>query len=255
MQTSIANAVACQMLPDCVVKGGTSLMLRAGIARSRFSGDVDVAWSPIIPLEEFIEDYASNLNAGWAGFTGTIESVTSGAAPDRVPEEYHMRRYRVRLSFMSKTWTSVVFEVSHDEIGSTKKFQSGIAADLVQIFLEIGLPEPSPVPLMTVEHQVAQKLHACTSVSARTGRNERAHDLVDLQILSATEDIDYAATGVIVRRLFAARKEQAWPPTIVVHEGWEPIYVEAAQRLDVQSTVHEAVDWGNELISKLDAAI
>ena len=78
-------------------------MNAAGIARSRFSGDVDVAWSPIIPLEEFIEDYASNLNAGWAGFTGTIESVTSGAAPDRVPEEYHMRRYRVRLSFMSKT--------------------------------------------------------------------------------------------------------------------------------------------------------
>jgi hypothetical protein len=58
-----------------------------------------------------------------------------------------------------------------------------IADDILAIFAKIGLDEPAPVPLMLVEHQLAQKLHACTWVNPKTNRNDRAHDLVDLQIL------------------------------------------------------------------------
>jgi hypothetical protein len=52
---------------------------------------------------------------------------------------------------------------------------------------------------MSAEHQIAPKLHACT----REAASGRAHDLIDIQILAATEDIDHAEIDRIGRRLFA----------------------------------------------------
>ena len=53
---------------------------------------------------------------------------------------------------------------------------------------------------------------------------------------------------------FRYRKLQTWPPKVVNQEGWEEIY--AMQKLDlpVLTTVAEAIEWTNQLISKIDAA-
>ena len=92
-----------------------------------------------------------------------------------------------------------------NEVGCTKDRDLRITDDILEIFATIGLKEPAPIPLMLVEHQVAQKLHACTWVNPKTNRNDRAHDLVDLQILEPEETIDYAELREIGTRLFAAR--------------------------------------------------
>lgn len=102
---------------------------------------------------------------------------------------------------------------------------------------------------MPVEHQIAQKLHACTYVNPKTNRNDRAHDLVDLQILEQEETIDYAELREIGTRLFASRRAHEWPPTVVEHDDWNTIYAEAAEGLDVLPTVTEAVAWANDLIT------
>jgi hypothetical protein len=52
---------------------------------------------------------------------------------------------------------------------------------------------------MSAEHQIAPKLHARTGEAA----SGRAHDLIDIQILAAIEDVDHAEIGRIGRRLFA----------------------------------------------------
>ncbi|MFN3256405.1 MAG: nucleotidyl transferase AbiEii/AbiGii toxin family protein [Ilumatobacter sp.] len=89
-------------------------------------------------------------------------------------------------------------------------------------------------PLLTVEHQIAQKLHACTSAHPRTGDNDRAHDLVDLQILEYEEPLDKSALAKIATKLFTARNAQTWPPVVVSHPSWPTIYAEAADGLDVR---------------------
>jgi hypothetical protein len=101
------------------------------------------------------------------------------------------------------------------------------------MFEEIGLPRPQPLPLLAVEHQIAQKLHACTAVNPKTGGNERAHDLVDLQILHQEGVFDLAVVNEIAVRLFASRRTTTWPPTVVAYERWDTIYAEAADGLDV----------------------
>lgn len=113
-------------------------------------------------------------------------------------------------------------------------------------------PEPQPIPVLAVEHQVAQKLHACTSVNVKTGINERAHDLVDLQILAEEEPFDLAAMKPVCERLFRARQSHAWPPTVVAHEPWPALYVEAAEGLSVIDDVGAAVEWANRLIAGID---
>jgi hypothetical protein len=84
----------------------------------------------------------------------------------------------------------------------------------------------------------------------RPAENERAHDLVDLQILEQEEDIDFAALAATAQRLFAARRSQSWPPTVVAFERWDTIYAEAADGLDVIEHVDDAVAWANDFIAR-----
>ncbi len=140
----------------------------------------------------------------------------------------------VKLDYKGRSWCTVVFELGSDEAGSTADPDVLVAADIVEVFDEIGLPEPEPIPLMSVARQAAQKLHACTSESGPGASNDRAHDLVDLQILHRVETIDTAELSEVAPRLFTYRKRHAWPPVIVAHPGWGLLYASAAAGLELR---------------------
>jgi len=80
-------------------------------------------------------------------------------------------------------------ELGHDEIGSTDAHELRIAEEIVDLFATVGLDEPQPIALITVAHQMPQKLRACTTGDSRTGGNDRAHDVGDLQILEREEAV------------------------------------------------------------------
>lgn len=250
LDRTVANTVIGQMLPPGVVKGGTAMKLRVGEAASRFTRDVDAARPAGVDIGDYVDDLADRLEAGWGGFTGTVEQIP-GPRPDGVPDDYVMVPFRVRLAYQDSQWLSVTFELGHDEIGSTADSQPRVAPEIVDMFSVLGLEEPQPVPLLAAEHQIAQKLHACTSVNPDTGGNERAHDLVDLQILCEEEDIDFAAACDAGNRLFAARRAQPWPPAVIAHDNWASLYAEAAEGLDVLDDVDAAVEWANDLVARI----
>jgi hypothetical protein len=253
IERSVANTVVGQMLPPGVVKGGTSLKLRVGERASRFTPDFDAAWASTTTLEAYMEQLEDSLEAGWGGFGGKIVELEP-AKPEGVPGEYVMRPFAIKLQYKGKPWLTVKFELGRDEVGSTEKWEMALADDLVELFEKLGLPKPDPVAVMLAEHQVAQKLHACTGVD-KTGSNERAHDLVDLQILERQKPIDVAEAGRVAKRLFAARRAQAWPPKVVVFEGWDSLYAEEAKGLDVLGSVEEAVEWANDLVEAMVAGV
>lgn len=253
LDRTVANTVIGQMLPAGVVKGGTAMKLRVGEAASRFTRDVDAARPADVDIDDYIDDLADRLEDGWGGFTGTVEQLP-GPRPDGVPDDYIMVPFRVRLAYQGSQWLSVTFELGHDEIGSTADSQPRLAGEIVDMFAVLGLDEPHPVPLLAAEHQIAQKLHACTSINPATGGNERAHDLVDLQILCDEEDVDLAVACDAGRRLFAARQAQPWPPVVVAHDNWTTLYTEAAEGLGVLDTVDAALEWANDLVGRIVAA-
>ncbi len=260
-RVSMALVVVGQMLPEGAVKGGSAMALRYGRG-TRFTQDLDAA--RVQSLAGFRSDFEDSLAAGWAGFTGRLVERPA-PRPAAVPTAYVMQPFDVKLDYRGRPWCTVKFELGHNELGDAEQPEYQLSNSLAGLFTEVGLEEPKPVPVMRVDHQVAQKLHAASSPGS-----ERAKDLVDLQLLDKGEDLDLAQVAETCIRLFDYRRQQSWPPTIHVDDQWDTLYAEAAEDIDVlptveeavaptveeavAPTVEEAVAWANELIRRIAAA-
>jgi hypothetical protein len=145
--------------------------------------------------------------------------------------------------------------VSADEAGSFEKRETVHPNEAVDWFAELGLPEPRPVPVLPLAHQVAQKLHACTSPDTETWANDRSHDLVDLQLaMEGAGGTDLREIRSAAERLFAARRLHAWPPTVTPRAGWDVTYRAQADGLDVRADLDDAIAWTNDLIRRIAGA-
>ena len=135
--------------------------------------------------------------------------------------------------------------------GSALKLRFGdpdmiVPKDAAMLFEALGFDPPSPVPVMRLSHQIAQKLHGLSEKGSK-----RAHDLVDLQLISLTGRIDLARTRETCERLFAYRGQQAWPPAIEAGSNWTSLYAESAEGLDVTQNLAEAVEWVNGFVNEI----
>lgn len=252
LRRTIATIVVCQMLPKDatleffrgVVKGGTAMKLRMGSTQVRFSADLDVSQNG--KVEDFIEELQRNLQMGWADFTGRLILKTP-AKPKLIPTKYVMLPFEIKLAYKGENWTTVIFELGVDEIGDTLNPEYANSDELRDDFAALGLPEPSPIPLLPLHYQIAQKLHACS-----TEKNERAHDLVDLQLIMRESDIDLVLVAKTCKRVFKYRNQQIWPPTVSSQNDWNSLYQLAKEDLDVIQDLSLAVSWTNNLIAKIE---
>ena len=247
IRSIIANTVVGQFLPQGVVKGGSALRLRYGIDNTRVTIDFDTAHRN--DIEDFISAIETGLRDGWSGFTGEVIR-RNPATPKDIPAQYVMQPFDVKLRYMKQPWCTVRLEVGYDEIGDAQIAEEFLAHEILDIFKNLSLDEPKPIPLMPLTHQVAQKLHGVSEPNS-----SRAHDLVDLQLIFSRDAVDLKEVSRIAKRLFANRRRQPWPSLITKGESWDSLYADAAEGLEVLETVDKAVAWANELIAKIDAAI
>lgn len=246
LRRTVAHTIVGQMLPAGVVKGGASIRLRTNEHDARLTRDLDFSPRPGVATENFEDELADNLERGWHHVTGRLVTKRK-ARPEGVPTEYVMQPYEIKLSFHGTAWTTVVFEVGHPEIDSTDTPEHRLAEDITRIFSDLGLPVPEPIAVMAAAHQAAQKIHACTGPTA----SQRAHDLVDLQILDRADPLDPTEVAEAGARLFDYRQQQPWPPTVVAHDTWPDLYAAATSELATGVLpLDEAVAWLNELISR-----
>jgi hypothetical protein len=103
------------------------------------------------------------------------------------------------------------------------------AHDAADWFADLGLPVPQLVPTLALKHQIAQKLHACTTPDETAWVNDRAHDLVDLQLAA---------------RIYRGSVRQGWPAR----------YSAEANGLDVLANLDAAIAWTNQFITQIDAS-
>jgi len=242
-QVTMAMVVVGQMLPEGAVKGGMAMALRYGRAESRFTQDFDAA--RVHPLSEFLNDFEASLNQGWAGFTGRVVD-RQPPRPAGIPSAYVMQPFDVKLDYLGRPWRTVKFELGHNEIDDALQPKLRIASDLVELFTDLGLPAPGPIPVMRADHQVAQKIHAISEPGS-----ERVRDLVDLQLLDRGEDLDMAEVKATCIRLFDYRRRHSWPPTITASDGWDTLYEAAIEGVDVLPDIDAAVLWANAFIRRI----
>ncbi len=242
-RTVMANAIVAGMLPDGVIKGGSALKMRFGNENSRFTTDLDTATATDPKI--YVNKLDETLQAGWEGFSGRIATKTP-ASPEGIPSKYIMKPYEIKLSYLGKPWCTVPLEVGHNEIGDADQIEWAKLSDAAELFNKLGFPSPGEAPLMAISHQIAQKLHAASSVG------DRARDLVDLQLIERNCEINFIETKEACVRLFAYRKAQAWPPVVAEQPGWSNLYPEQASGLPVLPDLDRAISWVNNFIKKID---
>jgi hypothetical protein len=110
---------------------------------------------------------------------------------------------------------------------------------------------------MTLPWQIAQKLHAVTAVLAEQRTNDRAHDLVDLQLLEALVlEADLAEIRRACVAVFDARAQHQWPPMITAQPHWPSIYERALEGLDelgLAGTAELAAGRVQQFVDRIDA--
>lgn len=258
LQRHVAMIVAAQfaaMLTDdngaplLLVKGGSSLELRRGIPDSRTSKDLDTVARR--DIEEVHEQFAEAGEMGWEGFTAIFT----------VPEEIDVpgmpvkpRRFTAKLNYRGKPFASVPIEVSTVEAGNADQFDT-LTSNALGL---IGVPAAISVPCITVPWQIAQKLHAATAVLETPKVNDRAHDLVDLQLLEGLLPYtDLSPTRSACIAVFEARAQQPWPPNVAALPHWPPIYrgaLEGLDHLELAATAEAAADAVQRFVERIDRA-
>lgn len=246
--------VVAQLLRECgsVVKGGRNLEIRYGLAATRASSDLDTVRTG--SFDDFLAHLEDALLEGWVGFGGRVRDRGPIATP--VPRGYQPHRLDVVLTYNSKPGVgTVTVEVAAEEAGGLESIDVVERGEAAALFAAVGLPAPDPVAVLPVHVQIAQKLHACTTPDEGGWVNERAHDLVDLQLLRRDlPDRELQRTRAACRRLFAARQHHPWPPIVTAREGWERRYAEERSSVErVHHSVHDAVAWANQLIEEIEA--
>ena len=245
---SMASVVLAEMLPGAIVKGGTGLNLRYGPDRSRFSTDVDTTRPRVGTLDDFLTALKRSMRNGWNGFTATLREPKEQRIPVHIPTEYAMYRAKVKIDYLGSTFATVELEVTLDEVDSFEDQQLQISHELIELFTNVGLPAPEPVAIISPEHQIAQKLHACTTPNG-FGNYDRAHDLVDIHLLRINENPDPAKVARIAERLFAFRNKGAWPVEVRVWPGWDTQYAEAAEDFNIPD-LQTVVSLTNEFVQQ-----
>ncbi|WP_165492133.1 nucleotidyl transferase AbiEii/AbiGii toxin family protein [Egibacter rhizosphaerae] len=234
-----------------VVKGGSNLEARLGIAATRASSDLDIV--RVQSIERLRDSMAEALEAGWHGFSGRI--VDRGPIGAPVPDAYQPHRLEVKLEYRGQRGAgTITLEVAVEEIDALEHVDAVTSEDGQAIFDAVGLPLPGPLPALAQHQQIAQKLHACTAPDEGGWVNDRAHDLVDLQLAHRSYDGTLAEIRATCERLFAARRRHPWPPKVTVRDGWSQRYAEESAGLDVCADVEDAVAWANDLVARIARA-
>ncbi len=244
LSRAMGNVIVAQMLPDGVVKGGSALMFRYGGQATRYTRDMDTA--RMMELGEYLRLLETSLTSGWNGFTGKLVMIPP-PKPKHVPSAYIMMPFDIKLHYCGRPWQTIRMEIGHNEIGYADEFEEILSEDLAAVFETLSLPRPKPIHVMRLSHQIVQKLHAVSECGS-----ERAHDLVDLQLIVAHSELDMKEVRSKCRRLFDYRRMHAWPPTIVKGAEWDELYQNAKGSLPILQTADEAISWANKLIAKIE---
>lgn len=247
LSRQLANVIVGQMLPDGVIKGGSSLMFRYGSRLTRYTRDVDTA--RVMEHCEYVDRLQRALAAGWNGFTADLVEVEP-AKPKDVPGKYVMRPYDAKLKYMGRPWQTIRIEIGHNEIGDADEYEEFLPEELVNAFEQMQFPRPQPLRVMKLSYQIAQKLHALSEEGS-----DRAHDLIDLMLIDRQSQLDFVDIKSKCVRLFDYRRKQAWPPEIRKGDEWYAKYEAALGTVrdnsDICHTVDEAVVWVNKFIAQI----
>jgi hypothetical protein len=201
----LQRAIDEGVISDYHLKGGAALELRFG-DRARTTKDMDIGL-PGSRRQRFLA-LERALALGFDEFTFRAKVPHDLELVDTV-------RVDVAVAYRSRG-----FQTIQIDLGPTDEPTVDLVAPKIRGVAELGIPVTSPVRCITLDVQVAQKLHACTDPRVVQTEN-RARDILDIVFLDMLGQVDPKAVQVACVRVFAQRAEHTWPPLIEVPPRWK----------------------------------
>lgn len=182
-----------------LLKGGFALDLRLSV-QARSTKDVDVEWraDEADLLDILLDAAAQDLNDS---FVLTIERA--GVPEDRLGGSH---RFKVSTALAGRLFESFVLDVGHGAEGSSHS--ETLRTDDLLAFAGIG---PTEVEAVTLEMQVAEKLHAMTRTYEGGRTSTRTKDLVDIVLIASSSSLDAESLQRDIQDAFSTRDTHLIP--------------------------------------------
>jgi hypothetical protein len=201
----LQRAIDEGVISDYHLKGGAALELRFA-DRARTTKDMDIGL-PGSRRERFLA-LERALALGFDEFTFRVKVPRDLELVDTV-------RVDVAIAYRSRG-----FQTTQIDLGPTDEPTVDLVEPKIRGVAELAIPVTSPIRCITLDVQVAQKLHACTNPRVLQTEN-RARDILDIVFLEMLGQLDPKAVRVACVRVFAQRAEHRWPPSIEVPAAWK----------------------------------
>jgi hypothetical protein len=201
---ALDRAIQTGIIAGYYLKGGVAMELRFA-ENARATKDLDVGMEG--DRADRLRSLTQALAAGFDEFAFRIKTQT------RDMEQADTIRVEVAIQYRTRSWQSI--EV---DLGPANANKVDLIEPRVRGLVELGIPVVSPVRCLNLAEQVAQKLHACTGPAAAG----RARDVLDVLLIDALGQLNYAATADAARRVFAERATHPYPPAFVMPLEWGP---------------------------------
>ena len=210
---ALDRTIQTGILAGYYIKGGVAMELRFA-ENARATKDLDVGMEGV--RADRLRFLTEALAAGFDQFTFRIKAQT------RDMERADTIRVQVAIQYRTRAWQTIEVDLGPANAGPVDLIEPRVRG-----LVELGIPVVSPVRCLNLAEQVAQKLHACTGPVAAG----RARDVLDILLIDALGQLNYAATAAAARRVFAERATHAFPPTFVMPPEWRPELEAMAQEL------------------------
>jgi hypothetical protein len=239
--------------PLFLLSGGVQMEMRMGL-EARATKDVDTIFRG--EFGDFVDALDSCLGR-WDPFE------FGRTAPIEIPLAQRLtkpNRVTIQISINGRIWRSIALEVAPDE-GLLGKQVDSVSGPPLSHF---GLPEISGIAVISVEYQIAQKLHACTGSHVHGAvSNRRVQDVLDISLLREryfTARSDLCGLRDACVDIFSSRNAElqsqnfvmrSWPPLMIAHEHWRIEFNRLASEFGLAMSLDQAVanlnDWVSEI--------
>jgi hypothetical protein len=184
------------------LKGGFALDLRLA-ARARSTKDVDIEWRA---AEDELADTLLDTADHDSGDFFVLSIERTGAPADRLGGAH---RFRVSASLAGRA-----FETFQLDVGFRADGAAGVEALRTDDLLVFAGIEPIQVPAISLELQIAEKLHAYLQTYEGGRGSTRVKDLVDLALIAELSSLRAAILRSEIESIFDRRGEHAPPRSL-----------------------------------------
>lgn len=201
----LQRAIDEGVITDYHLKGGAALELRFA-DRARTTKDIDVGLPGDRGQRFLMLERAVAL--GFDEFTFRAKVPHDLELVDTV-------RVDVAIAYRGRGVQTIQID-----LGPADESAVDLVTPTIRGVAELGIRVTSPVRCITLDVQIAQKLHACTNPRVLQNEN-RARDIMDVLLLDMLGQLDPKAVRAACVQVFAQRAEHAWPPPVEIPATWK----------------------------------